>query len=255
MSFKRKNLSGANFSGADIRGTNFTQAKLKGTNFSKVKTGLQLHWKLILIGFSLVLSAIAAFGSAFSGIIAVDFLVFTVKSNEYTVGASLISLVLVGVFLIVTHFQNLVWALGVSAVVGATTIAITAVLDMINGIIAGAVAGVFTAVTIALSFVLAISLNLIIILTKPTAAVLTLVTYMAGTVAGCKVGLDVNTAQPIVQPKDSYIAVSVYLALVGTLLGGYNTRLALSEDNRFVLFVRLLLPLLLSEAPASWVLI
>ncbi|WP_293071289.1 pentapeptide repeat-containing protein [Moorena sp. SIO4A5] len=55
--------------------------------------------------------------------------------------------------------------------------------------------------------------------------------------AGYKVGLDVNNANSDVQFNDLHIAISIYLALVGALLGGYNGRLALREDNRFV-FIR-----------------
>ncbi|NEP90669.1 MAG: hypothetical protein F6K18_29770 [Okeania sp. SIO2C2] len=48
---KRKDLSGANFSGADIRGTNFREAILQGTNFQGAKGGLQKRWVVVLLIF------------------------------------------------------------------------------------------------------------------------------------------------------------------------------------------------------------
>jgi uncharacterized protein YjbI with pentapeptide repeats len=50
------NLSGANFSGADIRGASFSNANLKGANFTKAKAGLQKRWAIVLLILLLVLS-------------------------------------------------------------------------------------------------------------------------------------------------------------------------------------------------------
>jgi hypothetical protein len=73
QSFKGENLSGANFSEADIRGTNFTNAKLIGTNFSGAKAGLQRRWAILLVGISLLLSALSG-NAASEATVALSFL-------------------------------------------------------------------------------------------------------------------------------------------------------------------------------------
>ena len=60
-SFKGQNLTGANFSKADIRGADFSNATLRGANFSHAKAGLQDHWTIGLIIFSLLLAVISGF--------------------------------------------------------------------------------------------------------------------------------------------------------------------------------------------------
>ncbi|NEU72579.1 hypothetical protein PI95_008360 [Hassallia byssoidea VB512170] len=65
-SFKGQNLTGANFSRADIRGADFSNATIRGANFSYVKAGLQDHWTIGLIIFSLLLAVISGFFWSFA---------------------------------------------------------------------------------------------------------------------------------------------------------------------------------------------
>ncbi|WP_049802601.1 pentapeptide repeat-containing protein [Gloeothece verrucosa] len=69
QSFKGADLSGADFSHADIEGTNFQGAILRGTKFCGAKAGLQKHWTLILRLVSWIISGIAGFILAFTGVL------------------------------------------------------------------------------------------------------------------------------------------------------------------------------------------
>jgi uncharacterized protein YjbI with pentapeptide repeats len=63
----RGNLSGSNFSDAEIYGTDFTGANLTGANFSKVKMGQQFHWKLVLIMLLILLAFVTGLIIGFIG--------------------------------------------------------------------------------------------------------------------------------------------------------------------------------------------
>ena len=58
---KGQNLSGADFSRADIRSTNFTGATLRGTQFVKARAGLQKSWMISLLISALFLVALSGF--------------------------------------------------------------------------------------------------------------------------------------------------------------------------------------------------
>ncbi|NEO84942.1 MAG: low-complexity protein [Spirulina sp. SIO3F2] len=66
-SFVDQDLSGFDFSYADIRGSDFTRAILVGADLSYTKAGLSSSWTLTLNTILLILVALATFISAFGG--------------------------------------------------------------------------------------------------------------------------------------------------------------------------------------------
>ncbi len=91
-SFKGQDLTGVDFSNSDIRGTDFTNAILRGANFSHTKSGLQRRWAIIIILFTLVLSAISGLMSAVGGSLVGFILIDSARINVYVGVASLIIL-------------------------------------------------------------------------------------------------------------------------------------------------------------------
>ncbi|MEM1394096.1 MAG: pentapeptide repeat-containing protein [Cyanobacteria bacterium P01_D01_bin.116] len=91
-SFKGQDLTGVDFSNSDIRGTDFTNAILRDTNFSHTKSGLQRRWAIIIILFTLLLSAISGLMSAVGGSLVGFILIDSARSNVYVGVASLIIL-------------------------------------------------------------------------------------------------------------------------------------------------------------------
>ncbi|MDY7022344.1 MAG: pentapeptide repeat-containing protein, partial [Cyanobacteriota bacterium] len=74
MSFRGKDLSGADFSEADIRGTNFRDATLRGTKFIAAKAGLQKRWVVVLLVVCLGLVVFSGFFCALAGYLVADLL-------------------------------------------------------------------------------------------------------------------------------------------------------------------------------------
>ncbi|MCJ8279420.1 MAG: pentapeptide repeat-containing protein, partial [Rivularia sp. ALOHA_DT_140] len=91
-SFKGQDLTGVDFSNSDIRGADFTNAILRDANFSQTKSGLQRRWAIIIIFFSLLLSAISGLMSAVGGSLVGFILVDSARENVYVGVASLIGL-------------------------------------------------------------------------------------------------------------------------------------------------------------------
>ena len=91
-SFKGQDLTGVDFSNSDIRGADFTNAILRDANFSHTKSGLQRRWAIILIIFSLLLSAISGLMSAVGGSLVGFILIDSARDNVYVGVASLIIL-------------------------------------------------------------------------------------------------------------------------------------------------------------------
>jgi hypothetical protein len=120
-SFKgRKDLTGANFSYADIRGADFTGAILIGANFSHAKAGIQYRWIISLVTASLFLAALTGFVSGKSGIFASSAL-STEFIQKYTVVPAVIIVLIIVIFFLVTirygltvALANLAWTLIIS---------------------------------------------------------------------------------------------------------------------------------------------
>lgn len=228
LSFQGQDLTGADFSFADIRGTDFTGASLRQTNFSHTIAGLPHRWRLLLIGFAFILSAISGFASAFSGVIAVDFIFFAVKRGfEFTLVAGLMALVTLTVFCVLTTHQGLEVALGASAVVGAIAVAIAGVTS-VDGVIAGSVAGVLVAVNIAAALALAVAFTMSVTLTRRVAAILALLVVIVGAVAGISLGVAVAKSPEAIT---SAVSVAVSSIVIEIVLGVYLAKQVLTRQK------------------------
>ncbi|MEG4850929.1 pentapeptide repeat-containing protein [Microcoleus sp. B5-D4] len=139
--FKNQDLTGANFSHADIRSANFTNAILIGANFTKAKAGMQRRWATVLVIFSLFLSLIAGFFSAFAGILVAFF--FIPELIEFTLIPGVMVLIILVVFLFATIRQGLgagAAAVGVAAAVTGAALVAGEVAGSVAEAMAGAVA-------------------------------------------------------------------------------------------------------------------
>jgi uncharacterized protein YjbI with pentapeptide repeats len=106
-SFKGQDLTGVDFSHSDIRGADFTDAILKDANFSNTKAGLQRRWAIVIILFSLLLSALSGFISAVGGSLVGFILINSARENVY-VGVA--SLIILSVFFLLSLRQGLLSA-------------------------------------------------------------------------------------------------------------------------------------------------
>ncbi|MDZ8096114.1 MAG: pentapeptide repeat-containing protein [Nostoc sp. DedQUE05] len=113
-SFKGQNLIGANFSGKDIRGADFTNAILKDADFTGAKAGLQRRWLIVLLIVALILLAQGVIYSISLGLSAAF-----IFDTRYTgnVFISLVCIIVVAVFYIVTLRKNLMAGLRIVAVI------------------------------------------------------------------------------------------------------------------------------------------
>lgn len=100
--FRRKNLTGENFSNTDIRGVNFSNAILIGANFSNAKAGLSTSWIISLFILTLILSILAGLISGYSGALISDLL----NENSKDLFGN-ISLIILGIFLIIIFWRGL----------------------------------------------------------------------------------------------------------------------------------------------------
>ena len=120
-SFKgRKDLVGANFSYADIRGADFTNALLVEANFSQAQAGREPGWAMILLGVSLLLSALSGGASALTGVITAGALT---HPEPIQLLAGVVVLTTLAVFMTVTLREGLAIAGSILIVVGVTAAA------------------------------------------------------------------------------------------------------------------------------------
>ncbi len=133
-SFKGQNLTGADFGYADIRGANFTQANLRNANFSNAKAGVESHWVIISIVFSLFVSTLCVFSAWMTGVIVAE-TVFQSSEPLYNGVPSvdngipgLIVLIVLAVFCITTIRKGFVAALLAMTGIGGATVVILGTL-------------------------------------------------------------------------------------------------------------------------------
>ena len=97
-SFKGQDLSGWNFSDEDLRGADFTDAILRGANFTKVKTGVQKRWLTFQVIIAIIISAIASFLVASTGIwVALFFTPDNIKSFTIAPGIAM-TIIFIAIF-------------------------------------------------------------------------------------------------------------------------------------------------------------
>ena len=102
-SFQGQTLIGADFRGADIRSTDFTGANLSNADFSNAVAGLDRKSNMILFSLSIFVSAIVGAIAGLGG----QFLQQLFERSQYTSLATTISIILLGLFLLVTFRQGL----------------------------------------------------------------------------------------------------------------------------------------------------
>ena len=143
--FKKQDLTGADFSYADIRSADFSGANLKDANLSHTKAGLQRRWAISLVIFSLLLSIVSGFGSA----IASAYLGLFLFKSSLHIFTSVVSLIVLALFSLITIYRGLVAAFGFLTMAGAVGAPVTVVAAVIvegavyvGGPVAGAVAGI-----------------------------------------------------------------------------------------------------------------
>ena len=107
-SYKEKNLSGRDFSGADIRGICFKNKILIGTNFSNAQAGLTLFstFSLITVSFILTITAglVIGYSSAFPAFI------FTLLAEERSIAKEfliILGILVLASFIIIILLQGL----------------------------------------------------------------------------------------------------------------------------------------------------
>ena len=237
-SFKGQDLTGVDFSNSDIRGTDFTNAILTGANFSHTKSGLQRRWAIIIILFTLVLSAISGLMSAVGGSLVGFILIESARSHLYTGVASLIILsvffllsirkgvlsacVFLAVAIALAVVSAVAWA-GFVAVVWsglATASEATEIAPIVAVVATGTVAVIVTAVG-------AVFVTISAAITGAIAGILAvMITVMvAGTVAGA-----VSVFAMMTNPVAGIVAGTVSVMLV--ILSAYIGCSAISEDKK-----------------------
>ncbi|MGB3760664.1 MAG: pentapeptide repeat-containing protein [Rivularia sp. (in: cyanobacteria)] len=237
-SFKGQNLTGADFSYSDIRGADFTNAILRDANFSQTKSGLQRRWAIILIFFSLLLSAISGLMSAVGGSLVGFILIDSARDNVYVGVASLIILsvffllsirkgllsacVFLAVAIALAIVAAVTWA-GFVAVVWsglAATSEATEIAPIVVVVMMGTVAVIVTAVG-------AVSVTITAAITGAIAGIFAVIitVMIAGTVAG-----SVSVYAMMVNPVAGIVTgiVSVILVIVSAFIGCS----AVSEDKK-----------------------
>ena len=237
-SFKGQNLTGTDFSYSDIRGADFTNAILRDTNFSQTKSGLQRRWAIILIFFSLLLSAISGLMSAIGGSLVGFILIDSARDNVYVGVASLIVLsvffllsirkgllsacVFLAVAIALAIVAAVTWA-GFVAVVWsglAATSEATEIAPIVVVVMMGTVAVIVTAVG-------AVSVTISAAITGAIAGILAVMitVIIAGTIAG-GVSVYAMTVNPVAGIVTGF--VSVVLVIVSAYIGCS----AVSEDKK-----------------------
>jgi hypothetical protein len=242
-SFKgRKDLTGANFSYADIRGADFTGAILIGANFSHAKAGLQKRWSIVLLIVSLFLLTLSGIVSAYAGVftgaaLIIGYVLLSVSKGIISpiFFGGIVILITLAVFFIVTIRKGLVVALvaliigtvvaacaaailvrimdaSTAAAAGAGVVAVTgagAAAVVVTGTVAG-VASVVMAGTIAGAIAIA-GAGVVAVAVAGTIAGI-----MAGTIAGAMAG-----------------AMAIAGAVAGIGLSGYLSWQTLAEDEKY----------------------
>jgi hypothetical protein len=246
-SFKGQDLSGADFSEHDLRGADFTNSILRGANFRNAKAGLQMHWKVGLLIFSMFLATISGLFSAFTGAW-LGYLFSPEVINEHTILPGVIVLILLSAFFIVIIHHGLETALRIVAFAGALALAGAGVVALavavtgtgtlalaiamaIAGAIAGAVAGV---IAVALAVGLAIALGGVV----------------SGVVAGVVAGTIAVVISGVVAESIAVVisgAVSITETVAGTISGtvvfiaSYVGWQALSKNRKHTLILKLVI--------------
>ena len=163
-SFRGQDLSDADFSQADIRGADFTNTLLRRVNFSQSQAGLSF-FQIIGLGFTiLIFFVLSGFITGYSTGAISSFLIGATTASQYALPSSVIALLILATFLVITLRQGLTLSGATAVTLAAISAALSAFASVSVGTvnilqslaIAGIVAGVLycavaTAATLALS--------------------------------------------------------------------------------------------------------
>ncbi|HEY9611639.1 pentapeptide repeat-containing protein [Allocoleopsis sp.] len=225
-SFKgRKDLVGANFSYADIRGADFTNALLVEANFSQTQAGREPGWAIILLGISLLLSALSGLASAFVGVITGTALT---RQDPIHVLAGVVVLITLAVFITVSIRQGLVIAIGVLVAVGVTAAAALGA--------AGAGSVVISALTAA-AVAIAIAMVASAAGAGAGAGSAVVVAGAAAAASGMSVAIDSSGTTAEVGSVSAAVAVAVAMAAAG--LSASVSWKALAGEKKYMFLRRL----------------
>ncbi|WP_275415797.1 pentapeptide repeat-containing protein [Leptolyngbya sp. CCY15150] len=227
-SFRGQDLRSADFSQADIRGANFTNALLRQANFSQVRAGLS-SFQFIGLGFTiLIFFVLSGFITGYSTGAISSFLIGATAVSQYALPSSVIALLILTIFLVITVRQGLTLSGATAVTLAAISAALSAFASISVGTvnllqslaIAGIVAGVLycavaTAATLALS--------------SPK------VLLVQGLVVLVMAALGILFAIPDADPQLFLpaCAIALVLSLILEILGMYTGRLAWRGDPKY----------------------
>ncbi|MGD1704434.1 pentapeptide repeat-containing protein [Dapis sp. BLCC M229] len=237
LSFKREDLSDADFSFADLRGTNFRGANLTGAKFCGAKAGLQRRWAVLLVGVSLLVSALLGAASGLASLMASGMLQPAFIQKPHPIALGVIVFVALAAFFIFSILQGYITAIITIGLSLATAVAI-------GGIFYGTVGGVGTGTAaVAIFIVVVVALAVIITLTIFVARVMSgaFVAVVGVTVAAMVAAGTLAVAEKVEGAMlDALSAVESWesraiaggIAVAAVLLGSYIGWQANSGDEK-----------------------
>lgn len=237
-SFRGQDLSGANFSQADIRGADFANTLLRQANFSQARAGLNFNQVICLRFTILIFFVLSGFITGYStGAIGI-FLIGATTISQYALPSSVIALLILAIFLVITLRKGLPFSGATAVTLAAISAALSAFASVPVGTanilqslaIAGIVAGVLycavaTAATLALGNGKALLLQCFLVILM---AVLGLLFALP----------DAN-----LQLFLPACVIALFLSLVLALLGMYTGRLAWRGDVKYGMIRRVAIAL------------
>ncbi len=252
-SFKGQDLTGAKFSHSNIRGANFTNATLRNAKFINAKAGLQPCWQVGLLIGSILLAALSGFASAFIGASAGTGL--TIDNQPYGIIVSVVCVITLVVFCIVTIRKGLVaaletifWAIALIVTVYAAAALVVAILVVVTAVGPSAVAQAWTKVgtvgrTVITVGVIALQLAIVVILLAVRPLVMaqawTVAEYVGadgvvfGVAAGAIVGFLMTVLQFLVYGNMMAVLLGIVGAVTATLaVAGLSRRRFLAGDAK-----------------------
>lgn len=231
-SFKKQNLSGANFCGADIRGANFTHAILTGANFSQARAGLSPLRRIGLMFGILILVAVAGLIVGYSS--AFPIFITHLLAERNAVGKE--PLVAIGLFILASFIfaiirQGLGLSLASLAVGTAVMTAISAFAGVGNSSITAAVVVQFLIIAMIVAGVLvtALALSIFLAITQTKALPIPIIVALLLAIAGIQEGIKGTTSAS----SGLTLGIAGGVAITLIALSVYISLRAMADDRRY----------------------
>lgn len=209
-------MSGADFCHADIRGADFTKAILIGADFSHATAGQPLHWRIGLIGASLLLASLAGYVSAYaSGIVAS---LMVIDEDPVVFWSSIFALAILGGFIFLACRRGLGLAVGAFSLVTAFLLILAGGLNTTDATSAALIQSLAIAGAIAGAIIGAFALAVLQTLTGKIALFIYGVTFTLGSLAGGWEGIEIGTKH-LVQGLPVVALVAVALLSLSSWIG------------------------------------